>query len=82
MFVMLVDTPDPRYRGDPDPDEERERRWEPAGWRLVLPAAGSLSCLAAAPVTGSALGSWAMTAAGIALCAQFVREALKDARRD
>jgi hypothetical protein len=77
MLLMLVDTPDPRYRGDPDPDEERERRWEPIGARLLVPAAGSLSCFAIAPF-GGPIASWALTAAGIALCAQFVRVSLRD----
>ena len=33
MLFMLLDTPDARYRGGPDPAEERERRWEPVSRR-------------------------------------------------
>lgn len=78
---MLVDTPDPRYGGCPDPDEERLRRWEPIGMRLLLPAAGSLSCFAISPYTGSPLAGAAVTACGVALCAQFVRVSLRDRPR-
>ena len=39
MLFMLVDTPGPRYGGGFDPDAERERRWAPAGWRWLVPAA-------------------------------------------
>ena len=75
---MLVDTPDPRYRGGPDPDDERERRWEPISRRLLVPAAGSVSCFVVSPFAGGAFASWALTAAGVALCAQFVRVSLRD----
>ena len=75
---MLVDTPDPRYRGDPGPDDERERRWEPISRRLLVPAAGSLTCIALAPIAGSPFAGWALTAGGVALCAQFVRVSLRD----
>ena len=74
---MLVDTPDPRYRGDPDPDEERERRWEPISRRLFVPAVGSMSCFVVSPFAGRFAG-WALTAAGVALCAEFVRVSLRD----
>ncbi|HEX2103748.1 MAG TPA: hypothetical protein VHF51_08855 [Solirubrobacteraceae bacterium] len=47
MFLMLIDTPDPRYRREPEPDPEPER--EP--WsrrhrraRLVLPWVGCVLC--------------------------------------
>ncbi len=84
---MLIDTPDPRYWGGgdrdgdpgPDPDDERERRWEPIGRRLFVPAAGSMSCFLATPFVGGPLASWALTLAGVALCAQFVRVSLQDA---
>jgi hypothetical protein len=78
MLFMLVDTPDPRCRGDPDPDEERERRWEPISLRLLMPAAGSVTCIALAPVAGSPLAAWALMAGGVALCAQFARVSLRD----
>ena len=41
---MLIDTADPRYGGSPDPDDERERRWQPVSRRIFLPMAGALSC--------------------------------------
>jgi hypothetical protein len=78
MLFMLVDAPDPRYRGGPDPDDERRRRWEPIRRRLFLPAAGSISCFLVSPFAGQ-LGSWALTLGGIALCADFVRVSLRDA---
>jgi hypothetical protein len=78
MLVMLVDTPDPRYQGGPDPDDERERRWEPIGWRLLAPAAGSVSCFVLSPFAGGPLAGWVLTAGGVALGAQFVRLSLRD----
>jgi hypothetical protein len=78
MLFMLIDTPDPRYGGGFDPDAERERRWEPMSWRHLVPAAGSISCFAVAPVVGGPLTSWALTVGGVALCAQFVRLSLRD----
>ena len=78
MLFMLVDTPDPRYRGGPDPDDERERRWEPISRRLFVPAAGSVSCFVLAPFAGGQFAAWALTAGGVALCAQFVRVSLRD----
>jgi hypothetical protein len=78
MLLMLVDAPDPRYRGDPDPDDEFERRWEPISRQLFVPAAGSVSCFVLAPFVGGAVGGWALTAGGVALCAQFVRVSLRD----
>jgi hypothetical protein len=78
MLFMLVDTPDPRYRGEFDPDDERERRWEPIGRHLLVPAAGSVSCFVLAPFAGSPFAGWALTAGGVALCAQFVRVSLRD----
>lgn len=80
MLLMLVDTPDPRYRDGPDPDDERELRWEPLSRRLFVPAAGSVSCFVLAPFAGQ-FGAWALTAGGVALCAQFVRVSLRDAPR-
>ena len=84
MLFMLIDVPDPRYSGggggdpEPDPDAEREERWEPISRELFLPAAGSMSCFLASPFVGSGFGSWALTAGGVALCAQFVRVSLRD----
>ena len=47
---MLIDagrggSPGPDEPEEIDPDEERERRWEPMSLRIVLSAAGSLSCI-------------------------------------
>ena len=82
MLFMLIDIPDPRYRGggdqEPDPDAERERRFEPISRRLFLPAAGSMSCFLASPFVGGAPASWALTFGGVALCAHFVRVSLRD----
>jgi hypothetical protein len=50
-MLMLIDTADPRHGGSPDPDEERERRWEPVSARIFLPAAGAVSCLIASGLT-------------------------------
>jgi hypothetical protein len=78
MLFMLVDAPDPRYRGGHDPDEERERRWEPISRRLFVPAAGSMFCFALSPVGTGSFAGWALMASGVALCAQFVRVCLRD----
>ena len=79
MLWLLVDTPGRRPEpSGPDPDDERARRWEPISRQLFVPAAGSLSCFALTPFTGSPVGSWALTAAGVALCVQFVRVSLRD----
>jgi hypothetical protein len=78
LLFMLVDRPDPRYGGDFDPDDERERRWEPVSLRLFVPATGSISCFAISPFVGGPLTSWALTVAGVALGAQFVRVSLRD----
>ena len=78
MLFMLVDTPGPRYGGGFDPDAEREQRWRPASWRQVVPAAGSISCVVAAPGVGGPFTSWVLTIGGVALCAQFVRVSLRE----
>jgi hypothetical protein len=44
-MLGLISTPDPRYGGAPDPDEERERRWEPINWRISVSMTLSLLCL-------------------------------------
>jgi hypothetical protein len=44
-MLGLISTPDPRYGGAPDPDEERERRWEPINWRISVSMTVSLICL-------------------------------------
>jgi hypothetical protein len=73
-MLMLIHTSDPRYGGAPDPDEERERRWEPISLRLFLPMAGSLSCITVSAVTSPAV-TYALDVAAIALCLVFVRAA-------
>jgi hypothetical protein len=73
-MLMLIDTDDPRYGGAPDPDAERERRWEPIGLRLFLPVAGSSSCLILAAVATPAL-AYALDALAVVLCLVFVRAA-------
>ena len=79
---MLIDIPDPRYRGggdpEPDPDAERERRWEPISWPLFMRAAGSTSCFLASPFVGGSWANWVLTMGGVALCAEFVRVSLRD----
>ena len=77
MLFMLVGTPDPRYGGGFDPDAERERRWRSGSWRQVVPAAGSISCVVAAPFGGPFTG-WVLTIGGVALCAQFLRVSLRE----
>ena len=77
MLFMLVDTPNPRYGGF-DPDAQRELRWEPISWRQFVPATGSISCFAVAPVVGGPLTSLVLTVGGVALCAQFVRVSLRE----
>lgn len=79
MLLLLVDPPDPRPDPDGfDPDDERARRWEPISRELFVPAAGSLSCFTLSPFAGGPPVTWALTAVGVALCAQFVRVALRD----
>jgi hypothetical protein len=43
-----------------------------------VPAAGSMSCFLVSPFVGGPFASWALTVGGVALCAQFVRVALRD----
>jgi hypothetical protein len=75
-MLMLIDTADHRYSGG-EPDDERERRWEPLSRRLFLPAAGSVSCLIVSAVTPPLI-SVVLVLVALALCAQFVRVALRD----
>ena len=73
-MLMLIDTADPRYGGAPDPDDERERRWQPVSRRIFLPMAASLMCLI---VSGStpALVTYALNVLAIALCLYAARAA-------
>jgi hypothetical protein len=75
MLFMLIDTAD-RDDGS-DPDDECARRWQPLDRRLFVPAAGSVSCLIASAVTDPLI-SVVLVAVALALCAQFVRTALRD----
>jgi hypothetical protein len=73
-MLMLIDTADPRYGGSPDPDEERERRWQPVSRRIFVPMAGSLSCVI---ISGLAtpLVAYMLDILAIALCLYAVRAA-------
>jgi hypothetical protein len=73
-MLMLIHTADRPYDGAPDPDEERDRRWQPISMRLFLPMAGSLSCIIVAGVTGPTL-THVLNLAAIALLLCFMREA-------
>jgi hypothetical protein len=73
-MLMLIDTPDPRYGGAPDPDGERERRWEPVSRRIFLPLAGSLSCLIVSGSTHTVV-TLILDLMAIALCLYAVRAA-------
>jgi hypothetical protein len=73
-MLMLIDTPDRRYGGAPDPDDERERRWEPIGARIFVPAAGALICLIVAGMTPTAI-AFALDALALLLVGCVAREA-------
>jgi hypothetical protein len=76
----LISTPDPRYGGAPDPDEERERRWEPVNWRISVTMTLSLLCLI---VSGATRGivTVALNVAAVGLCLYAVRVAWPAPRR-
>jgi hypothetical protein len=76
-MLGLISTPDPRYGGAPDPDDERERRWEPISLRISLPMTASILCLIVSGATPGvarvllnvlaiALGAYAVRAAWLA----------------
>jgi hypothetical protein len=71
---MLIETANSSYGGDPDPDEERQRRWEPVSLREFLPMAGSVSCLIVSAVTTGAV-TVLLNVVAIGLCLCFVRAA-------
>ena len=50
-MLGLISTPDPRYGGAPDPDEEREHRWEPIDWRISVSMTVSLLSLIVSAAT-------------------------------
>ena len=78
---MLIETAYSRYGGDPDPDEERERRWEPLSLRQFMPVAGSVSCLVVSAATTGAV-AFLLTVAAIGLCLCFARAAWPRPGRD
>jgi hypothetical protein len=73
-MLGLISTPDPRYGGAPDPDEERERRWEPIDWRISVSVTVSLLCLIVSGTTPTAV-TVLLHVAAIALCAYAMRVA-------
>ena len=80
-MLGLISTPDPRYRGGPDPDEERERRWEPINWRISVSMTFSLLCLIVSGATPLAV-TVLLNVTAIALCAYAARLAWPPRRRD
>jgi hypothetical protein len=73
-MLGLIDTPDPRYGGVPDPDEERERRWEPISWRISVPVTLSLLAIIVSAETPTAVGV-VLHVLALALCAYAVKQA-------
>ena len=71
-MLGLISTPDPRYRGGPDPDEERERRWEPVNWRISVAMTASLICLIVSGATPIAV-TVVLNVVAILLCAYAMR---------
>lgn len=73
---MFIDAAGPRYTGtpEPDPDEERRRRWEPISNRILLPVVGSVFCVIFAGAAG-ALVSYALDLTAVALCFSAARAA-------
>ena len=71
-MLGLISTPDPRYGGAPDPDEERERRWEPIDWRISVSMTVSLLCLIVSAATPS-LVRILLHVAAVVLCAYAMR---------
>jgi hypothetical protein len=80
-MLGLISTPDPRYRGGPDPDEERERRWEPINWRISVSMTLSLLCLIVSGATPLAV-TIALNVSAVALCAYAMRLAWPPRRRE
>jgi len=71
-MLGLISTPDPRYGGAPDPDEERERRWEPANWRISVSMAMSLMCLIVSGATPG-VAAIALNVMAVVLCVYAMR---------
>ena len=79
-MLGLISTPDPRYGGAPDPDEERERRWEPANWRISVSMAMSLMCLIVSGATRG-IATIALNVLAVVLCVYAMRLAWPTPRR-
>ncbi len=73
-MLGLISTPDPRYGGAPDPDEERERRWEPINWRISVSMTASLLCLIVSGAT-PAVVTILLHVSAIVLCGYGMRVA-------
>src|SRR3954454_21491072 len=73
-MLGLISTPDPRYGGAPDPDEERERRWEPINWRISVSMTASLLCLIVSAATPTAI-TVVLHVSAVLLCAYAMRVA-------
>jgi hypothetical protein len=71
-MLGLISTPDPRYGGAPDPDEERERRWEPINWRISVSMTASLLCLIVSSTTPVAV-TVLLHVSAIGLCVYAMR---------
>jgi hypothetical protein len=80
-MLGLISTPDPRYRGGPDPDEERERRWEPINWRISGSMTLSLLCLIVSGATPIAV-TVALNIMAVALSVYAMRLAWPPPRRE
>jgi membrane glycosyltransferase len=80
-MLGLISTPDPRYGGAPDPDEERERRWEPINWRISVSMTLSLLCLIVSGTTPD-LVTIALNVAAVLLCLYGMRVAWPSPQRD
>jgi hypothetical protein len=73
-MLGLIKTPDHRYGGAPDPDEERERRWEPISKRISVPVTLSLLAIIASAQTPALVGAL-LNLAAILLCAYAMKVA-------
>lgn len=71
-MLGLISTPDPRYGGAPDPDEERERRWEPINWRISVSMTASLLCLIVSGATPAAI-TVLLNVGAVVLCVYAMR---------
>ncbi len=74
---MLIDASWRYGGGPPDPDEERDKRFQPMDKRVSIPFFAALASLSAAATAGSTEGVWGFTVAACALTAVGARYALK-----